>query len=140
MKPIDAFRSAFKNYVNFSGRASRGDFWWYVLAYVIGAVVLSILDRLLFGGGSAEMSMDDGMMMYSADAGVLTSLWILANIIPSISIGARRLHDIGRSGWLQLVVLIPLLGALYLLYLYVSEGNSGENRFGPDPLGGVSGT
>ncbi len=132
MQPINALKSAFKNYVNFSGRASRGDFWWYVLAYIVVAVVLSILDKVLFGGGSGTMDTTDGVSV-SFNAGVLTSLWVLANIIPSISISVRRLHDGDRSGWWYLLMLVPLAN-LYVLYLLIIEGTKGDNRFGPDSV------
>lgn len=130
MQPINALKSAFKNYVNFSGRASRGDYWWYVLAYIIVAVVLSVVDKAVFGGGSGSMDTTDGVNV-SFSAGVLTSLWMLANLIPSISLTARRLHDSDRSGWWQLIAIIPFLGWLVLLYFVIIEGTKGDNRFGP---------
>lgn len=133
MQIIDALKAAFQNFATFSGRTNRAGFWWYVLAYVIVAIILSYVDSAVFGSGSAEMSAEDGFAM-SYNAGVLGSLWMLANLIPGISIGARRLHDINRSGWWQLLGLIPLLGWIALLYFYVQKGTAGDNRFGPDPL------
>ena len=130
MQPVNALKSAFQNFVNFSGRASRGDYWWYVLAYIIVAVVLGILDGVLFGGGSATMDTTDGVSM-SYSAGLLVNLWMLANLIPSIAITARRLHDSDRSGWWQLIAIIPLVGWLVLLYWVIIEGTKGDNRFGP---------
>ncbi len=132
MQPMNAVKSAFQNYVNFSGRAGRGDYWWYILGYLIVAVVLSIVDKLVFGVGSGSMEAGDGVS-FSYNAGVLTSLWIVANIIPSISAGVRRLHDGDRSGWWYLLVMIPLVN-LYILYLMIIKGTTGENRFGPDPV------
>jgi uncharacterized membrane protein YhaH (DUF805 family) len=119
--------------VNFKDRTSRGGFWWYVLAYLIVAIILGFVDSALFGGGSAEISASDGVAV-SYSSGPLVSLWMLANIIPSIAISARRMHDTNRTGWLQLLGLIPLLGWIFLIYICVQKGTSGENRFGADPL------
>jgi uncharacterized membrane protein YhaH (DUF805 family) len=133
MQPMNALKLAFQNYANFSGRATRGDYWWYVLAYFIVAIVLGIVDRVVFGSGSSSMDVSDSVS-FSYNAGVLGGIWGLANIIPIISVTARRLHDTNRSGWMQLLVLIPLLGWLYLLYLYVQKGTVGDNSYGLDPL------
>lgn len=134
MQPVNALKAAFQNYVNFKDRTSRGGFWWYVLAYLIVAIILGFVDSALFGGGSAEISASDGVAV-SYSSGPLVSLWMLVNIIPSIAISARRMHDTNRTGWLQLLGLIPLLGWIFLIYVYVQKGNVGENRFGADPLG-----
>lgn len=133
MQPVNALKAAFQNYVNFKDRTSRGGFWWYVLAYLIVAIILGFVDSALFGGGSAEISAGDGVAV-NYSSGPLVSLWMLVNIIPSIAISARRMHDTNRTGWLQLLGLIPLLGWIFLIYVYVQKGNVGENRFGADPL------
>lgn len=106
-----AVTSALNNYINFEGRASRPEYWYFFLFYVVLYVVAIVLDSML-GMGFATL---------------LVSLGLLA---PSLSVGARRLHDINKSGWWQLICLVPLLGALFLLYLYAQKGNEGENRFG----------
>jgi uncharacterized membrane protein YhaH (DUF805 family) len=86
-----------KKYANFEGRAIRSEYWWYVLAYIIAAIVVGVIDAVL-------------------------------------GIGMRRLHDLDKSGWWLLLALIPLLGALVLLFFFVQRGTVGDNRFGPDPL------
>lgn len=129
---VQSLIAAFKNYVNFSGRASRGNYWWYVLAYAIVFIVLTFVDKAVFGGGQTTMDTTDGVNV-SFDAGVLTTIWLLANIIPLISAGVRRLHDTDRSGWMYLLSIIPLVN-LYLLYLLIIKGTAGANRFGDDPL------
>ena len=133
MQPLNALKAAFQNYVNFKDRTSRGGFWWYILAYLIVAMILNIGDSALFGEASAEMSASESGSIRDS-SGPLVSLWALVNFIPSIAICARRLHDTNRSGWLQLVGLIPLLGWIFLIYICVQKGSSGENRFGADPL------
>lgn len=133
MQPLNALKAAFQNYVNFKDRTSRGGFWWYILAYLIVAMILNIGDSALFGAASAEMSASESGSIRDS-SGPMVSLWALVNFIPSIAICARRLHDTNRSGWLQLVGLIPLLGWIFLIYICVQKGTAGENRFGADPL------
>ena len=133
MQPLNALKAAFQNYINCKDRTSRGGFWWYILAYLIVAMILNIGDSALFGAASAEVSASESGSIRDS-SGPLVSLWALVNFIPSIAICARRLHDTNRSGWLQLVGLIPLLGWIFLIYICVQKGSSGENRFGADPL------
>lgn len=123
---VESVISALKNYTNFAGRASRGDYWWYVLGYFIVAVILTIVDIAVFGGGQTTAEMMD-------ETGPLAGIWLLINIIPLISAGVRRLHDTDRSGWFYLIALVPLVN-LYLLYVLVTKGTAGQNRFGADPL------
>lgn len=129
---VQSVISALKNYVNFSGRASRGDYWWYFLGYVIVVVILALVDSAVFGGGQTSADMSEGVSV-SYNAGLLASIWIIANIIPQIAISIRRLHDTDRSGWFYLLVFVPLAN-LYLVYLMFVKGTSGDNRFGADPL------
>ena len=93
-----------KKYVCFEGRAGREEFWYFVLANFIVIVVLGIV------GGIIRLPH------------LLTSLYGLAILLPSIGVTARRLHDIGKSGWLQLIVLIPIVGPIILLILCAKPG------------------
>jgi uncharacterized membrane protein YhaH (DUF805 family) len=129
---VQSVIAALKNYVNFSGRTSRGGYWWYILGYVIVVVILAIVDKSVFGGGQTTMDTSDGMNV-SYNAGPLAAIWIIGNIIPLISAAIRRLHDTDRSGWFYLLVLIPLVN-FYLLYVLATKGTAGENRFGADPV------
>ena len=97
---MEYFIDAFKNYANFDGRATRTQYWMYILVYVIIAVILAVLDNVL-------------------GTGFLGLVFSLVMLVPSISIAARRLHDMGRSGWWQLIVLIPLVGSIVLLVFLV---------------------
>jgi uncharacterized membrane protein YhaH (DUF805 family) len=133
MQPINALKAAFQNYATFSGRATRGDYWWYLLAYLLVTICLSVVDSVLFGGASSSHSAG-GVVAIVYSIGIFGTLWDLANLIPSIAVAARRLHDTGRSGWWQLLVLIPVLGWIALIYFLVQKGTAGENRFGADPL------
>ena len=103
-----------KNYFNVEGRARRTEYWMYFLVYLGIIIVASILDAIV------------GM-------GLIGGLVALAHLIPSITVGVRRMHDIGRSGWFLLVGLIPLIGWIILLYWAVKEGDPQDNAYGSNP-------
>lgn len=126
-----AVRTCFQKYVTFSGRASRSEFWWFSLFIVLGGVLLGVLDATLFG----TVMMGHGRASAYTDFSPLSNLFSLATLLPSISVGVRRLHDTDRSGWWWWLWLIPLIGWIILLVWYATRGTSGDNRFGPDPLG-----
>lgn len=113
----------FSNYATFTGRAPRSEFWWFALFTLVASIALSFLDGLIFGAGGI---------------GILSTLFSLAILIPSVAVGVRRLHDIDRTGWWYLLVLVPILGFLVLLFFFVQRGTAGPNRFGPDPLGAAA--
>lgn len=113
-------------YVSFRGRTTRKPYWLYLILPVF---VISILLTLL----------DVGLGTYDAETGggLFSGLFSLIAIWPSLAIGARRCHDRGRSGWFQLIMLIPLIGWIWLLVeIGFLRGTRGPNRFGPDPLEG----
>lgn len=121
MTPIDWATRPLKKYADFTGRAPRAEYWWFVLLYVVGYFVASILDSIL----------SLGSMFYAY--GPITLLFLLAILVPSLAVGARRLHDTDRSGWWLLIGLIPLIGAIVLLVFFVSEGTQGSNQYGENP-------
>ena len=110
--------SVYTNYFNFKGRASRSEIWWFSLFCILVSILLHFLDAAVFG--------DDGVTW-------LGGLFSLFNLCPNIMVITRRLHDINRSGWWQLIMLVPLIGFV-MLYWFVKRGDAGPNRFGPDPL------
>mgnify|MGYP000573615578 CR=1 FL=1 len=130
MNIVGAVQSVFSNYANFRGRARRSEYWWWFLAYIIIIFVLGFVERAVLGSGSSEVSTGAGEVSASFNAGILSGLFMLASIIPSIAVAVRRLHDIDRSGWWLLISFVPLIGALLLLYWYVQPGTPGANRFG----------
>ena len=117
-QPMVGFTQAislgFSNYINFQGRATRAEYWWWTLFIVIADVVLGIVDSIL-------------------GTGFLGSLFGLAIIIPGLALGARRLHDIGKSGWWQLLWFAIIVGWIILLVWAIRQGNRGQNQHGPDP-------
>jgi uncharacterized membrane protein YhaH (DUF805 family) len=115
-----AIVSGFKNYVGFSGRACRSEYWYWVLAMIILSIICGIIDYAAFGDN---------------EYGPVQSIVGLATFLPSLAIGIRRLHDIDRTGWWTLIV-FTIIGLFLLIYWACTRGTSGPNRFGPDPLGG----
>jgi len=128
MTPIDWAKRPLTKFADFTGRAPRAEYWWFYLAVIIGYFITMILDSVLGLGGTL------------GPYGILTCLFALAMIVPSIAAGARRLHDIGKSGWWQLICLVPLIGAIILIVFYATEGEAGDNQYGPNPYGGAGGS
>jgi uncharacterized membrane protein YhaH (DUF805 family) len=122
MNFMEAVSSVFRNYVGFSGRASRSEYWYWILFTVIVSVCLSILDRAIFPDMAA--------------ASPLASVFTLATLLPGLAVAARRLHDIDRTGWWILIAL-TVIGGILLLVWFCQRGTPGPNRFGPDSLAGT---
>jgi len=122
---MTAVKTVLGKYATFSGRAQRSEFWWFYLFSLIVSAVLQMVDRALFG-----------TLVGGQDVGILAPLFSLAILLPSLAVGARRLHDTDRSGWWLLIALIPILGFLVLLYFFVQRGTAGPNQHGADPLAG----
>jgi uncharacterized membrane protein YhaH (DUF805 family) len=115
-----------RKYAEFGGRARRKEYWWYLLAVGLVTIPLAIGDVMILG-----------FETYAAyGSGPLTGLLGLALFLPSLGVTIRRLHDHDRSGWWILLALLPIVGALVLLFWYASRGTIGANRYGPDPLTG----
>lgn len=117
MNFVEAIQSGFSNYVNFSGRAQRSAYWWWVLFEIIVLVIAQIIDGVIFGSGSR----------------VLYAIAGLALLLPGIAVSARRLHDLDRTAWWLLLALTGI-GGIVLLIWDCMKGTTGPNRFGPDPL------
>jgi len=115
------FMTALQKWADFSGRARRREYWFFVLIYVVIYIVLTVVDMMV------------GLLNAATGIGILGGLFALAMLIPSISVGVRRLHDTDRSGWWLLIALIPVIGALVLLVFYLLDSQPGDNRFGPNP-------
>ena len=118
MNFLEAVQSGFRNYVNFSGRAVRSEFWFWILFTIVGGLATAILDYALI----------PSWVTYFSFAGVFD----IATLLPGIAVAARRLHDTDRSGWWLLLFLVPLFGTIVLLYWWCSKGTRGYNRFGAD--------
>jgi uncharacterized membrane protein YhaH (DUF805 family) len=111
MNPFNYFLKVLKNYANFNGRARRSEYWYFTLFSLIISIILIFADQAI---GSEE--------------GILGLIFSLGTIIPSIAVGVRRMHDVGKSGW---YLLIPI----YNLVLACTNGQTGGNEYGDDPKG-----
>jgi len=110
-----------KQYADFNGRARRKEYWMFTLFSIIFYIVAMILDNIV------------GTAIDGVGYGLFYILYALAILIPSLAVSVRRLHDVGKSGWMILISLIPLIGAIWLLVLMVTDSNPGENEYGPNP-------
>ncbi|WP_248924586.1 DUF805 domain-containing protein [Paenibacillus hamazuiensis] len=111
---MEWYLKVIKNYTGFQGRARRKEYWMFALVNAIIGIVLSIIDAI-FG------------------ITLLATLYYLAVLLPSLAVGARRLHDTGRSGWWLLICLIPLIGAIILIVFTCQDSQENENSYGPNP-------
>ncbi len=110
-----------RKYADFTGRARRKEYWMYTLFTIFVVIGLSIVDEVA------------GLNKATDGLSPLSTLYSLAVLIPGLAVIVRRLHDIGKSGWWLLIMLIPLIGSLVLLVFMVREGDRGANKYGPDP-------
>lgn len=116
-------------YAEFSGRSRRKEYWMFVLMQWLVAAAVGLLFILLHFTTATESL----IMTVLKPILVLAGLFALACFIPGIALTVRRLHDTGRSGWALSWGLLPVLGGFVLLYLCLSDGDPGPNRFGADP-------
>jgi uncharacterized membrane protein YhaH (DUF805 family) len=164
LTPIDWAKRPIQKYADFTGRAPRAEFWWYVLAVVILSIIARIIDSLI------------GMTLVGS-YGLLSLIVALGLLVPNIAVGVRRLHDTNRSGWWLLLPIVPyclafvlggaammggaamgsgagamagagiagifaLIGmvcAIVVLVFYCLPGTLGDNRYGPNPYGAGAG-
>lgn len=110
-----SIRTCLNKYIDIEGRASRSEYWWWILFNIIVSIVAGLLDTML-------------------GLGIVGALASLALLAPNITVGVRRLHDRDKSGWWLLLCLIPVVGFIVLLIWFVQPGSIGPNRYGPDPL------
>ena len=101
---VESIKTCFSKYADFTGRASRSEYWWWFLFVLLATVATGIVSEKL------------------------SALFSLAVMLPGLAVGARRLHDIDKSGWFQLLYLIPVIGWIIVVYWAVQEGKE-PNRF-----------
>lgn len=112
---MEWFLKAFKNYAGFQGRARRKEYWMFFLFSTIFSIVVAILDSIVNLNS------------------VLAGLYSLAILLPSLAVGARRLHDTGKSGWWLLISLIPLIGSIILIVFLCQDSEEYDNKYGANP-------
>jgi len=111
MNFIESIQTCYKKFFDFSGRASKSEYWWFQLYNAIIYVLTFV---------------------FQGDLTLLFSILVIANIIPTYAAAVRRIHDSDKSGWMVLIAVIPLIG-LYIIVLLLQDGSKGKNRFGPKP-------
>jgi len=135
---MDWVTGPLRRYAQFRGRAARREYWLWQLFLIVAIVLLSIADTKLGLGGSFDRHADFSGPGLSAgfafNGGLLTWIFALAVLLPSLALSVRRLHDTDKSAWWLLLVLVLLFGWIALLVFTMTEGTRGANRFGPDPI------
>ena len=111
-----SIKVCFKKYAEFLGRASRSEFWWFALFCFIGGIVTAVVDAMILG--------------YSSESyGPTNIIFTVVTFLPGIAVGARRLHDINKSGWWQLITL-TIIGIIPLIIWFATVGKSKKNPHG----------
>lgn len=118
---MEWYLKCWQQYADFSGRARRKEYWMFALFNSIFALSAVILDNIL------------GLTIGWSFYGVIYILYILAVFVPGLAVSVRRMHDIGKSGWMILIVFIPIIGSIWLLILCCFDSQAGENRYGVNP-------
>jgi uncharacterized membrane protein YhaH (DUF805 family) len=116
----EAVRSVLIQYATFAGRARRSEYWFWVLATSLLSILITIFDMFI-------------------DTQIIDWVIIVITAVPNFSVGARRLHDINRSGWWQLLFLLPIVGWILLLVWFATDGHPGQNEHGTNPKGQAAG-
>jgi len=129
---VQAVKLWLKNWKNFSGRASRSEYWWVELAmFILMSVVMTLLMVVVFAIAGASGGSDAGMTLAMTIMFGVTGLIGLALFVPSLSLTIRRLHDINQSGWMYLLSFIPIpyVGSIILIVLMAQASNPAGARF-----------
>lgn len=109
MSFTDSIKLCFNKFADFTGRAKRPEYWWFALFCFLGALLLEVAGSYISWAFS------------------------LATLVPSLAVGARRLHDMNKSGWMQLIWIVPILGWIYMIYLLAQPGDAADNQYGAPP-------
>lgn len=123
MSFIESIKSVFSQYVGFSGRARRSEYWWFALFVFIIEFILAFFGKM---NGAGDIQ---GMNIFT----ILTGIFCLAIFLPSLAVTIRRLHDTGKSGWWVLLYLIPVIGEVIILIFCLFDSEPGVNKYGPNP-------
>ncbi len=123
IRHIGWFFEVIRKYAVFSGRASRSEYWYFTLFFIIFSYALFGIDYYF------DLTTPDSTL------GLLSGIFSFALLIPSLGVGVRRLHDIGRSGWWLFIMLVPLVGFIVVLLWDIRDSQPGDNQYGPNPKG-----
>lgn len=115
------FLKVLRQYSDFNGRARRKEYFMFNLFNALFGIVLMIIATILVKVTESEFFI------------LLYLIYIFATLLPSLAVSIRRMHDIGKSGWMLLVSFIPLIGSFWVLFLLITESDQGENEYGKNP-------
>jgi uncharacterized membrane protein YhaH (DUF805 family) len=115
---MEWYLMALKKYAEFNGRSRRKEYWMFLLFNMIIGYALQFVDHFI---------------TKDQPIGYLYGIYALAVILPSLAVAIRRLHDVDKSGWYYLLVLLPVIGWIWLIVLFATDGTRGPNQYGPDP-------
>ena len=115
-----------KNYFVISGRASRREYWMFILFNIIFATCTIIIDKII----GSRITIRTG---FTLPYGYVYLTYVILLLIPGTTVSVRRLHDVGKSGWMILISFIPIIGAIWLIILYLKDGDFHENKYGKNP-------
>ena len=113
---MNYFIYCLKNYFNFSGRATRSEFWYFMLFVLLFGIVITLIE----------------VIMGTYDSGILSLIYNLALLFPTLAVSTRRLHDTNRSGWWNLIMLVPIIGIIVLIVFYCQDSKE-DNKYGVNP-------
>lgn len=116
---MEWYLKCWKHYADFSSRARRKEYWMFCLFNALATIVIGAIDGLL------------GLKI--SDLGVLSSIYYLAVFIPSLAVCVRRLHDVGKSGWMYFIILIPIVGLIWIIVLFCTDSQPCANNWGENP-------
>jgi uncharacterized membrane protein YhaH (DUF805 family) len=116
IKKMNYYKSVLKKYTVFDGRAQRAEYWYFVLYNLIISIILNIISFII-----------------KDKINILGVIYSLAVLLPGLAVAVRRLHDVGKSGWMLFISLIPLVGTIWLIVLMVRDSEPLENKYGPNP-------
>lgn len=114
----DAIAIGLQKYFDFTGRSTRAEYWWFACFILLGTILLSIFD------------ISRGTYSVATGSGLLSGVFRLLTLIPSLAVGARRLHDINKSGWWQLLWVVLFFGWIVLIVWACKRSDVGVNKYG----------
>lgn len=118
---MEWYLKVLKQYADFSGRARRKEYWMFVLFNMIFAIAAIVLDNVM------------GLAFEDIGYGPIYLIYLLVIFIPGLAVAVRRLHDTGNSGWMMLLAFLPIIGAIWLFVLFVTDSQGGSNKYGSNP-------
>jgi len=118
---MNIYFTVLKKFTKFSGRSRMSEFWIFTLINFVFMILAMIIDNVT------------GIILRPLPFGTFFIIYSLLVFLPGLALLVRRMHDVGKSGWFVLLSFIPLIGTVWLLALCITEGNPGDNKYGPNP-------